>query len=151
MVNETKPCSVCGYTMTPLFYSMSCDRCDNPMTGWFHHGYILWTTSKDPLWAVQEHPIFKIDEDVVAYQAHNYTAKDFEIRDVLSYVPFLWIKMFNTDYQVADTYYKVREDHLFDPAKEKPTVILMPSEVILPDQETILLDKDSRVSLGLSW
>ena len=121
------------------------------MTGWFHHGYILWTTSKDPLWAVQEHPIFKIDEDVVAYQAHNYTAKDFEIRDVLSYVPFLWIKMFNTDYQVADTYYKVREDHLFDPAKEKPTVILMPSEVILPDQETILLDKDSRVSLGLSW
>lgn len=149
---NTPKCPKCGYKVIPLFYSLSCERCENPMLGWFYHAYVLWTVEKDACWDIQRHPIFKEEVDVVAWLAHQYrNSKTFEIRDVLSYTPFKWVTMDGNNLKVAEHYYHIREDHFFEPKEYDDTVILLPSEVVLPDQESILLDKKSRASLGLKW
>jgi hypothetical protein len=150
-MNTQNKCPTCGHKMTALFYSLSCDRCSNITSGWFYHGYILWTTFEDSLWEVQRHPIFKNSEDVYTWMDKQYSLTSFEIRDVLSYKPFIWNKMYATNLDVADFYYKVSKDPFFELDAEKYTVIIMPAQIVLPEQETLLMDKNTRASLGLNW
>jgi hypothetical protein len=143
-------CMKCGHNLTVLFYTKDCGRCSNKTSEWFYHGYVLWTIVPDQVWDVQEHPVFKSAEEVGKWWKSNqtYLASFMEVREVLSNEPFEWIPMTYFNCEVADTRYKVTSK-LTKEKPAKPTVIIIPADVLLPEGEKVLLNKEDRKALGI--
>jgi hypothetical protein len=104
-------CKVCGSKLVPLFYTVECNRCDKPITGWFYRAYVLWTLEPDELWSIHEHPIFKWRSDCEIWKEKQYKPSGLEVRHVLSYDKFFWTELPGTLLEVAGVYHKVHTTH----------------------------------------
>lgn len=134
--------------MTPLFYTLECERCDQPATGWFYVGYILWTLQHDELWESQEHPIFRCRGDCENWRDRQHKPSRFEVRYCLSYDKFYWDRIPGTDLEMSTIYHKVKHTHKFD--RNQWAVILLPRYATLPPHNgQLYVDKTMAAELGL--
>lgn len=143
-------CQKCGHKLTVLFYTKDCERCNNKTSQMFYKGYVLWTLTPEAIWEVQEHPIFRTSEDAGKWWKSNptYLSSFFEVREVISQDHFDWVPDFYFAGEVADIRYRVAYK-LSQEKSKKPTVIMLPLDVLLPDVPNLLLNKEDRVAIGI--
>lgn len=135
--NNRLDCKVCGNKLKELFTSLFCEFCDK-QEGWFYRGYVLWTTEPEPIWEVQEHPIFRYRKDVNTWKDRQYDSDGLEIREVISFESFRWTELYASGFETAEIRMKVLTK--FD--RIPKTAILVGKGYKLPEGEQIYLDKD---------
>lgn len=100
-------CAVCGGEMTPLFFTMECERCLSPharTTVRLERGYIVWR-SRPP--GSSEY-VFKSQQDAERWRTAS-GLDAFPIRAVLSRTPFRWRRSTGSvrDVELADKLFEI--------------------------------------------
>jgi hypothetical protein len=150
LVKNIEPsCKTCGGKMTALFYTVVCDLCENPATGWLYHGYIVWMLNPDELWVVQEHPIFRYEDEAQIWRGRQYNPDILEVRHVLSYKKLIWKPMpFAAEFEIASSYQLISNTHKYE--RQRNIVMLTARDVYIADQECVYVSKQASIELGLN-